>query len=176
MPFLTRLIPAMLVASALCAASPAQAVQPAPLGLQLERLAGLLGDSHATAAPERAMLQAVNLPNGRALTLAVLALSSYGGGTNHRQYLAVFEQDRDERGPRGHFTLQDVILIGEKGWRAVRELKAKARADDQTGHVHLLLPALVNVPGDALHTPSKPQQIHLVLGRELREVAREAAP
>lgn len=172
---LRRFLPAAILACAACLAAPVHAVQPTRLDAQLERLIGLLGDSYATAEPRSALVQAISLPDGRALTLAAVTISHYGGGTNHRQYLALFEQDRDEKGPREHFTLLDVMQVGAKGSRMIRELKADARLDARTGKIHLRIPALANTPADALHAPSRPTAIALEYDRELREVTAEGA-
>lgn len=163
------------MACAACLAVPAYAVQPAPLATQLERLTGLLGDSHAEADPRSALVQTLSLPQRGTLALAAITLSGYGGGTNHRQYLALFEQGRDEQGLREHFTLLDVMQVGAKGWRMVRELKAEVRVDEHTGKVHLRLPVLVNTPSDALHSPSRKATVQLEFDRELREVKVEGA-
>lgn len=170
---LRRSLPAALLACAACLAVPAHAVQPAPLDIQVERLVGLLGDSHAEADPKSALVQTIGLPQGRTLKLVAVTISHYGGGTNHRQYLALFEQERDDGGLREHHTLLDVMQVGAKGWRMVRELKAEARVDGQTGKVHLRLPVLVNAPSDALHAPSRKATIQLEFDRELRELAAE---
>lgn len=175
MPFPARFVTTTVLAAALFAAAPAHAVQPAPLDTQIARLVGLLGDSYAEADPKSALVQTLGLPHGRTLTLAAITISHYDGGTNHRQYLALFEQDRDDSGPREHFTLLDVMQVGAKGWRMVRELKAEVRVDEQSGKIRLRLPVLVNTPSDALHSPSGKGSVQLEFGRELREVDAEAA-
>ena len=173
MPYPVRFVATTILAAASSAVAPVHAVQPAPLDTQVERLVGLLGDSHAEADPKSALVQTIGLPQGRTLKLVAVTLSHYGGGTNHRQYLALFEQERDEKGLRGHHTLLDVMQVGAKGWRMVRELKAEARVDGQTGKVHLRLPVLVNAPSEALHAPIRKATIQLEFDRELRELAAE---
>ena len=176
MPFPVRIVTTAVLAAALSVAAPVYAVQPAPLDTQIARLVGLLGDSYTEADPKSALVQTLDLPHGRTLKLAAITISHYGGGTNYRQYLALFEQDRDDRGPREHFTLLDVMQVGAKGWRMVRELNAEARLDAHTGKVQLRLPVLVNTPSDVLHSPSRKASVQLEFDRELREVNAEAAP
>ena len=159
---------------AACLAVPAHAVEPTPLDAQIKRLAGLLGDSYATAYPESAMVQTLSLPQGRTLAVAVFTIESFGGGNNHRQYLAVFEQERNEAGPMEHFSMLDVVLIGAKGWRAIPALKVDSRVDEQSGKVLLAIPALANLPSDALNFPSRTTTIRLELDRDLRELKGEA--
>lgn len=175
MPF-RRFLNPLVLAGAACLAAPAHAVEPTPLDAQIKRLAGLLGDSYATAHPEGAMVQTLNLPQGRTLAVAVFTIESFGGGNNHRQYLALFEQDRNEQGPLDHFSMLDVMLIGAKGWRAVPALKVESRVDEKTGKVVLAIPAMANLPNDALNFPSRKTTIRLELDRELRELKGEAAP
>jgi len=173
MPF-RRFLNPLVLACAACLAAPAHAVEPTPLEAQIKRLAGLLGDSHATAYPESAMVQTVSLPQGRTLAVAVFTIESFGGGNNHRQYLALFEQDRNEQGPLDHFSMLDVMLIGAKGWRAIPALKVDSRVDENTGKVLLAIPAMVNTPSDALNFPSRKATILLEFDRELRELKGEA--
>ncbi len=177
MPHFFRFLPSAVLACALGAAMPAYAVEASQLDAQLKRLAGLLGDSYATAYPELAQVQTIEGPHGRKLAIALFTIESYGGGNNHRQHLAVFEEENDESGPRNHFMLRDVVLIGAKGWRAIRELKAQARVDEAAGKTTLLIPALANMPTDALNFPSRKTTITLEIGRngrDLQEYNREA--
>ncbi len=172
-----RLLPAAVLACTACLAMPAQAVQPMPLEAQLKRLAGLLGDSYATPYPEQAQLQSFSGPHGEKLVLALFTIEAYGGGNNHRQYLAVFEDEADESGPRGHHMLRGVTQVGAKGWRAVRTLQAEARFDKESGTAQFLVPAIVNTPSDAANFPSKPASIRLLLDRSgLAEVPARSAP
>lgn len=159
-----RLVPAAVLACALGAAAPASAVEATPLDAQLKRLAGLLGDSYASAYPEAARIQQVPRPDGGRLAVALFTIEAYGGGNNHRQYLAVFEEEIDESGPRGHFMLLGVAQVGAKGWRAVRDLKVDA-GFDAAGRTLLAIPAFANMPSDALNFPSRATTIHLVLDR-----------
>ncbi|RZA32539.1 MAG: hypothetical protein EOP92_25500 [Lysobacteraceae bacterium] len=173
--FLRRLLPTASLAGACLA--PAHAVEPALLDAQLKRLAALLGDSYATAYPERAQVQTFSRPAGQNLSLALFTIEAYGGGNNHRQYLAVFEEDVDETGRRGHFMLRGVTQVGAKGWRAVPVMQAEARFDEASGTAHFVVPALVNAPGDAANFPSKKVDIRLVLDRSgLSEVQSRVAP
>jgi hypothetical protein len=167
---------ALVLACAFCMAGPARAAPPPQLEPQIERLVALLGDSYARGYPKTTMVQAVGLPDGRKLALAIFTIEAYGGGNNHRQYIAVFEDEVDESGPRNHFTLLDVMQIGGKGWRAVPELRAEVQAEDETGPVRFAIPALVNTPGDALNFPSRKSIIRLVFDRRLLEVPAEVAP
>lgn len=172
---LRRLLSTAFLASAACLAAPAHAVQPA-LETQLERLAGLLGDSHATAYPQAAQVQKLSGAYGQQLVLALFTIEAYGGGNNHRQYMAVFEEEIDESGPRGHLMLRGVTQVGAKGWRAVTKLQAEARVEGQSGRTRILVPAFANTAGDAANFPSRKTTIHLLLDRNLGEVQAEVAP
>lgn len=165
MPHFLRFLPATVLACALGAAMSAHAVEATPLDAKLKRLAGLLGDSYATAYPELAQVQTIEGPNKRKFAVALFSIESYGGGNNHRQYLAVFEDEEDESGPRKHFMLRDVVLVGAKGWRAIRELKVETQVDEASGKTALLIPALVNQPNDSANAPSGRATIKLELGR-----------
>ncbi len=167
---------AVALACALCMAGSANAAPPPQLEAQVARLAALLGDSYSKSVPGSAQVQAVSLPDGRKLAVAVFTIEAYGGGNNHRQYLAVFQEEIDESGPRNHYTLLDVMLVGAKGWQAIHELKVEVELDEQSGTVRFAIPALVNVPGDALNFPSKKTMIHLAFGGRLLEVQPGAAP
>lgn len=173
---LRRLLPTAVLACAASLALPVHAVQPTPLDAQLKRLAGLLGDSYATAYPEATQVQNVSGPDGQKLVLALFTIEAFGGGNNHRQYLAVFEEEVDESGPRGHLMLHGVTQVGAKGWRAVPKLQAEARFDRQSGKTHFVLPALANDAADAPNFPSRKTSIHLLLDRGLGEVGAEATP
>jgi hypothetical protein len=172
MPF-RRSLSTLVLACAAGVALPAHAVEATPLDAQIKRLAGLLGDSYARAYPDSAMVQTLSLPQGRTLAVAVFTIESFGGGNNHRQYLARFEQDRNEAGPIDHFALLDVMLIGAKGWRAIPALKVESRVDAKTGKVLLAIPAMANTENDALNFPSRKTTIRLELDRELRELKGE---
>lgn len=165
MPFPTRSLCTTVLAAALLAALPARAVQPTPLEAQLARLAGLLGDSYATVYPAATQLQKLSGPHGQKLVLALFTIEAYGGGNNHRQYLALFEEEVDDSGPRGHVMLRGVTQVGAKGWRAVHKLQAEARFYQASGTARFVVPALVNTPSDAASFPSRPAAIRLVLDR-----------
>lgn len=173
MPF-RRSMSTLVLACSVFLAAPANAVEPTPLEAQIKRLAGLLGDTYARAYPESAMVQTLSLPQGRTLAVAVFTIESFGGGNNHRQYLALFEQDRNEAGPLEHFSMLDVMLIGAKGWRAIPALKVESRVEEKTGKLLLAIPALANQPQDALNFPSRNTTIRLEFDRDLRELKGEA--
>lgn len=162
---------ALALACTVCLAVPGHAAPPPLMAPQIERLVALLGDSYAKGYPQAAMVQAVSLPDGRKLAVAVFTIEAYGGGNNHRQYLALFEDEADESGPRDHYLLLDVMQIGAKGWRAIPQLQVETRVDASSGKLQFLIPALANLPGDALNFPSKKTLIRLTFDRRLTEVA-----
>lgn len=147
----------------LCQAAPATA--PKPLLDQVQRLTELLRDSRASGYPDATLVQFITPAGGQPLVLVVFTVEGFGGGNNHTQYLAVFRPDPDAAGAEPHFTLQDVMPIGGKGWRAITTLDAKARQDARTGVTTLTMQALAVGDNDAPNFPSRKTVVRVVLNK-----------
>lgn len=148
--------------SALVAAEPTSIKAPKPLLAQVQRLTELLRDSYAVWYPDATMVQFVKPREGQELTLVVFTVEGFGGGNNHTQYFAVFSPETDEKG-RQHFSLIDVMPIAGKGWRGVRNLKAKVTWNQKSNEALIAIDALEVAGDDAPNFPSKKVTINLLL-------------
>ena len=92
-----------LLACTLLTAAPASVKAPKPLLAQVQRLAELLRDSHATWYREATMVQLVRTEREE-VVLAVFTLEGFGGGNNHTQYFAAFSVEPDAKGTQ-HYSL-----------------------------------------------------------------------
>lgn len=159
--FRRKLFAFFFLALATCAqAAPPPA--PKPLLAQIQRLTELLRDGYASWYPDATMIQTLRPPQGEPLTLVIFTLESFGGGNNHRQYLAAFTTEEDRQG-KAHYMLLDVIPIGGKGWRSIEQLKARINRSTASGAQLIQLNALEVQGDDAPNFPSKPVTLQLLL-------------
>lgn len=165
-----RLLPILVLTMAAMAATAAQPA-PKPLRDQVGRLIALLRDSHASGYPEATLFQSLALGHDRTVAAAVFTIEGFGGGNNHTQFFALFEQEPGADDGPGHFSLIDVIPVGGKGWRAIHGLDIAVSREEKTGRVQLSFPALEVAPGDAANFPSRKTIIRLVLDGRLSEAA-----
>jgi hypothetical protein len=135
---------------------------PKALMAQVQRLAELLRDAHATYYADFTLAQRVRPRGGDELALVVFSIEGFGGGNGHTQYLAAFTPNRREQGEE-HFTLIDVIPIGGKGWRAIPALEAKVTRAARGGETRIVFGALAVGEGDAPNFPSRPATVTVVL-------------
>lgn len=134
---------------------------PKPLLAQVQRLAELLRDSHATWYREATMVQFVKT-GGEEVALAVFTVEGFGGGNNHTQYFAAFSVEPDGQGAQ-HFSFLDVLPIAGKGWRGITNLSAKVSHDVKGRQTLISLDAFEVSGDDAPNFPSKKATIKLVL-------------
>ncbi len=143
----------------------AESIAPAPpklLFAQIKRLTDLLSDEYAVGYPEAMLVQTLKLDAGDEIVLAVFTIEGFGGGNNHKQYLAVFSPAMKEK-RKQHFTLIAVTPIAGKGWRAIRNLNARVSRNIKTGDMAIAIDALEVGADDAPNFPSKAVTINLSL-------------
>ena len=88
------------------------------------------------------------------LVLAIFTIEGFGGGNSHTQYLAAFDNDREQKGIP-YYTLIDVMPIAGKGWRGVTTLDARVVQAAKGNDLAIDIDALEVAGDDAPNFPSR---------------------
>lgn len=147
----------VLLLSATCMfaqAAPKAKVAPKELTSQVQKLGDLLSDGYAVAYAPATYFHEIKRKDNSKLVLAVFTLEGFGGGNNHSQFLAIFEENINEQN-KAYYTYLDNISIGGKGWRGVQELNAKVIENKKTNELNISFDALEVGEDDAPNFPSK---------------------
>jgi hypothetical protein len=147
---------------ALVFAAHAAPALPRALALQVERLTQLLRDSHAVGYPAATMAHNIRLGPSAEATVVVFTVEGFGGGNNHTQYLALFSNERGDRG-EVYYSLMDVLPIAGNGWRAIEQLRPRLLAGKGGSDPVIEIDALDVGPQDSPNFPSERSVIKLAL-------------
>ncbi len=153
-------------------AAPKAKVAPKALTVQIQKLGELLSDGYAVGYSEATFFQDINLKDRNKLILTVFTMEGFGGGNNHGQYLAIFEENLNENNVP-YYTYLDHISIGGKGWRGVEGLNAKFTENKNTGDLNISFGALEVGENDAPNFPSKKVIVKVLYSKgKLTEISK----
>ena len=166
---------AVLLLSSTCMfaqAAPKAKAAPKALTTQIQKLGDLISDGYAVRFDGATYFQDIKLKDRNKLVLTVFTMEGFGGGNNHGQFLALFEENLNENNVP-YYTYSDHISIGGKGWRGVDGLNAKVVENKKTNELTFSFDALEVGEDDAPNFPSKKVVVKVVYAKgELSEVGK----
>lgn len=172
--YITKIATVLLLSSTcmFAQAAPKAKVAPKELTVQVKKLGELLSDGYAIAYTPATFVHEIKRKENNKLVLTVFTMEGFGGGNNHSQFLAIFEENMDEKN-KPYYTYLDNIGIGGKGWRGVEELNAKVIEDKKNNELHISFDALEVGEDDAPNFPSKKVVVKVVYSKgKLTEIAK----
>jgi len=168
-------IASVLALSSICIfaqAAPKNKIAPKELTVQVKKLGELLSDGYAVAYTPATFTYEIKRKDTSKLVLTVFTIEGFGGGNNHSQFLAIFEENLNEQN-KPYYTYLDNIGIGGKGWRGVEELNAKVIEDKKNNALNISFDALEVGEDDAPNFPSKKVIVKVVYSKgKLTEVTK----
>lgn len=166
---------AVLLLSSTCMfayAAPKAKVAPKQLTVQIQKLGDLLSDGYAVAYAPATYVHEIKRKENTKLVLTVFTMEGFGGGNNHSQFLAIFEENMDGNN-KPYYTYLDNISIGGKGWRGVELLNTKVVEDNKNNEMNISFDALEVGEDDAPNFPSKKAVVKVVYSKgKLTEIAK----
>jgi hypothetical protein len=163
-----------LLLSSICLLSHAATKEkqiPKELTIQVQKLGELLSDGYAVSYTPATYVDFINRKGSSKLVLTVFTMEGFGGGNNHTQFLAIFEENFNENNVP-YYTYVDNIPIGGKGWRGVQGLKAKA-IENKNGDMNISFDALEVGENDAPNFPNKKVIVKVLYSKgKLNEVGK----
>jgi hypothetical protein len=172
--YINKAIAVLLLSSTCMFAQAATKTKAAPkeLTVQVQKLGDLISDGYAVRFEGATYFHDIRLKDRNKLVLSVFTMEGFGGGNNHGQFLAIFEENLNENNVP-YYTYLDHIAIGGKGWRGVELLNTKVVENKKNNELNISFEALEVGENDAPNFPSKKVVVKVVYAKgELVEIGK----